>query len=104
MSDQENQQQSQTHNPGRYLALCHALQSGVATELGHDPSSGTPKHLRTGLNIVMRDLGSLTNLLVSKGIIGEKELWEALEAGMEQEVRSYEHRLSEQLGVTVVLA
>lgn len=87
----------------RYSAACHAMQSGVRgmmdVEADHqqkDPMTWThsPKHLRVGVNSALVDNAALAKLLVSKGVITELELWQALVDGMEAEVRRYEEELS----------
>ena len=88
----------------RYRAACHAVQSGVMSELGYDPSSGTPKHLRTGVNIAMTDLGSITRLLVSKGLLTIEEIDKALADGMEAEKQRYEKTLSDHFQSKITLA
>lgn len=77
----------------RYLALGHAIQTGVAYELEKEPRSGTPKHLRTGLNMAMVEHGALVRLLIKKGLITEEEYFEEVIAGLEDEKRGYEERL-----------
>jgi len=81
-----------------YLAKAHAIQTGVAYLLNDDPTSGTPKHLRTGLNYVMSDLGSLTKLLVNKGVIAEAEVQQAILAGLDREIALYESELQKHYG------
>lgn len=87
-----------------YLALAHAMQSGVATEMQLAQSgarrheSTEPKHLRVGINAAMVDHGSLVSLLVKRGIITEVEYLRALRDGMREEVKRYEKRLSDLLG------
>jgi hypothetical protein len=79
------------------------MQSGVAMELGIDPSSGTPKHLRVGVNTALCDHGALVKLLVSKGIITEEEYFSEAANMMESEVKTYEQRLTRLIGTTVTL-
>lgn len=73
----------------RVTAAQHAMQSGVAMELQHDPSSGSPKHLRVGVNTALVDTAALAKLLIAKGLITENEYLGALAAGMEEEVERY---------------
>jgi len=87
----------------RYLAAAHAVQSGVAIEHARGSDDGSPKHLRTGVNIALRDMGSLVELLVAKGVITQDEYTRAVADGMEQEVRLYEERLTEAIGSKVRL-
>lgn len=89
------------HN--RYMAAAHAVQSGVAMELNDDPSSASPKHLRTGLNMAMVEHGALVRLLITKGLITNEEYMAELAAGVEDEQRQYEERLSARHGATIKL-
>lgn len=82
----------------RYHAAAHAVQSGVAMELHDDPASGSPKHLRTGLNMAMVEHGALARLLIAKGIITNEEYMAELVAGVEDEQRQYEERLTARHG------
>lgn len=77
-----------------YTRLAHAIQTGVAYDHAAGSQDGTPKHLRTGLACVMADLGSLTRLLVAKGVITNDEYFEAILSGLRDEVAAYEARLS----------
>lgn len=74
----------------RYSAACHAMQSGVALDHARGSQDVSPKHLRVGVNVAMRDLASIASLLVAKGIITLDEIDKALADGMEDEVASYE--------------
>ncbi len=76
----------------RYYAAVHAMQSGVAYEMNSDPRATEPKHLRVGVNTALRNQASLTELLISKGIITEDELMKALALGMEKEQALFENR------------
>jgi hypothetical protein len=82
-----------------YTRLGHAIQTGVAMEM-HEPSvhATEPKHLRTGLDCVMADLGSLTRLLVQKGVITEDEYFEAILDGLRREIEAYEARIKARMG------
>lgn len=86
----------------RYLRASHAMQSGVA--YSKDKTGQQPKHLRAGINVALRDLGSLTGLLIAKGLITREELAEALADGMEEEAAWYAEELSAQCGAPVTLA
>lgn len=89
----------------RYLALSHAMQTGVAHEMNFpergDPT--TPKHLRVGVNMAMVEHGALVQLLIARGLFTEAEYYDALNAAMEREVALYESRLSEMMGATIHL-
>jgi len=56
-----------------YARLGHAIQSGVAYAMEREANQVSPKHLRTGLNCVMADFGSLGRLLIAKGVITQDE-------------------------------
>lgn len=88
----------------RYRAAMHAVQSGVAMDLQHDPTSGTPKHLRVGVNSALVNQAALVRLLISKGIITEVEYLTALAEEAEAEQRRYEELLSRRHGGTIRLA
>lgn len=88
----------------RYHAAAHAMQSGVASEMNHNPKPTEPKHLRVGINSAMADHAALAKLLIDKGVITEDEYFEAIADGMEREQKSYEERLSEHFGTTITLA
>lgn len=81
-----------------YFALGHAVQSGVAYDLERDAKSGTPKHLRTGLNLSKVEHGALVALLMAKGVFTEREYVEQLIVLAEQEVREYETKLTAHYG------
>jgi hypothetical protein len=86
-----------------YEDAAKAMQSGVAALMGIDPSETTPKHLRVGVNVTLRDHGSLIGLLIKKGIITKEEYLEAITAGMNEEAEGYEKKLSESTGSKVRL-
>lgn len=88
----------------RYFAACHAVQTGVAYDLERDPNSGTPKHLRVGVNIAQRDLSSLVELLVALKVITLEQYESAIAQGMEKEQKRYEELLSRRFGTVVKLA
>lgn len=92
----------------RYLAAAHAVQAGVAMELNDDPpsnsaSAASPKMLRTGVNLAMVQQGALVRLLIQKGLITEEEYFTELVAGVEDEKRQYEERLSQRFGGKITL-
>jgi hypothetical protein len=74
----------------RYVAAVHAVQSGVAAEMG---KSTEPKHLRVGINAAMCDHSALVMLLVSKGLFTLDEYHTAIADEMELEQARYEQRL-----------
>lgn len=86
-----------------YLALAHAIQSGVAHSLQHGSKEASPKHLRTGLNLAMVDIGALISLLVEKGVFTLDEFAEKQQELLEVEKGKYEKQLSAILGSQVRL-
>lgn len=86
-----------------YLALSHAMQSGVAICNQRGDSEGTSKHLRTGVNSAMVETSALVRLLIDKGIITDVDWHLMLVQGMREEVSRYEKRLSERTGAKVTL-
>ncbi len=87
----------------RYAAAAHAMQSGVGMELASDPTSGTPKHLRVGINSAMVENSALARVLMAKGLITQGEYLKALADAMEEEQTRYQDRLSQQFGRKVTL-
>ena len=91
-------------------ALSHAVQSGVAYELGEHSEVGSqlgsssPKHLRTGVNLRAVEHGALVALLLERGIIDEEGYFDALIAGLQREKRSLEKSLSKKLNAGISLA
>lgn len=80
----------------RYLDAAHAMQSGVAAEIGvkgDNAAAADHKHLRTGVNAAMVEFSALIKLLIAKGILTEEEWWGCLADGMEEEKMRYERRL-----------
>lgn len=88
----------------RYLAACHALQSGVAAEHARGSRDGEPKHLRVGVNTAKAEASGVARLLIAKGVFTEDEYVAAVADAMEAEVAAYEDRLSAAVGSTVKLA
>jgi hypothetical protein len=83
----------------RYRAAAHAMQTGVAYAMEQEPNGETtPKHLRVGVNDAMADQEGLVTLLLSKGIITEKEYFKAVADSMERERDRYQKRLNEYYG------
>lgn len=70
----------------RYMQLAHAIQSALAFQEQAGHQKFTHKHLRVGIDIGKADQGALARLLISKGIITEEELDEALDDGLEREL------------------
>lgn len=95
-----------------YARLAHAVQSGVAAEMHHDlPAAGFSeeqinvlKHLRVGIDTAKADIGTISDLLIRKGLVTEDEVFTALLDGMRAEVKRYEKYLSEKFGANVTLS
>ncbi|RWE95732.1 hypothetical protein [Mesorhizobium sp.] len=87
----------------RYTAALHAMQSGVAMEMNHNPAPTAPKHLRVGINAAMVDHSALATLLIAKGVFTQDEYVAALAEAMEREKGRYEAHLSALLGTKVTL-
>lgn len=85
-----------------YARLAHAVQSGVCFSPGYEAPE--MKHLRTGLNLVMSDVGSIGRLLVDKGVCSQDEFYTYILAGLQAEVSNYEQELSAQTGKDIHLA
>ena len=79
----------------KYVALCHAMQTGVGFKMTVEPNDTSSKHLRVGVNTAMRECAALAHLLMDKGIITEDEYWDALIEQMTAEVEMYEATLAE---------
>jgi len=88
----------QQEDADRYLAACHAMQTGVKYEMESDALRGavnsatTPKHLRVGVNSAMVSHTALVQLLISKGLLTEEEYYHSQALAMEVEVKRYEKR------------
>ncbi len=89
-----------------YIDLCHAMQSGVAGDIGTvgDADAGaSPKHLRVGVNSALVNQAGLAKLLIDKGVITELEYFTAMRDHMRTEVERLEKLLTERLGKPVHL-
>lgn len=89
---------------GEYLRLMHAMQSGVALKVQANPTDTSPKHLRVGINSCLVDNSAMARLLISKGVITEREYIGALVDAARREVASYENELLQRYGIVVKLA
>ncbi len=78
----------------RYLAAIHAVQSGVAYKMQHDPGETTPKHLRVGVNSAHVSTTALVGLLADKGVLTLTEFQEYLAREMEAERDRYQDWLN----------
>ncbi len=87
----------------KYNALLHAMQTGIAYTLEKDFSSGTPKHLRVGVNSAMVEAGVICKILIDKGIITLEEYQERVLEGLQKEVDMYEREISEHYGHPIKL-
>ena len=88
-----------TDDRERYRWAAHAMQSGVAMLQKKGDDSGSPKHLRVGVNAAMSDHGGLVRLLIEKGVFTEDEYARAVADGMEAEAESHRRLVAEKLGV-----
>lgn len=90
-----------------YRAAVHAMQSGVAMEIGTgglERAAATPKQLRVGINVALVESSALWKLMVDKGIITESEMAERLVAAHEEEAERYAKALTKALGTEIKLA
>lgn len=87
----------------RYMALAHAVQSGIAQLMVYDDKFTTPKHLRVGIDMTKADIGGLTQLLIRKGVFTEEEYYAAMVEGAEREVSRYEGMLRDKMGFGITL-
>lgn len=93
----------------RYEAAAHKVQTAIGFLIEHEKAFGVrfasvePKHMRTGIDLTKADQGSLTGLLIKKGLITEDELFEALAEGMEREAESYQKTVQEKVGQNVTI-
>lgn len=83
-----------------YLALCHAIQSGVAMMMNYNPKDTQVKHLRVGVNMALADSAALAKLLMAKGVFTELEYWTALNAQLREEKDNYERLVRDAVGDT----
>lgn len=88
----------------RYYAAAHAVQSSIAFSLAIDPSEGTPKHLRVGIDTMKVEQSTLATLLIEKGIFTLDEYQKAMADAMERERDMREKLLSESTGGNIHLA
>lgn len=78
----------------RYLVAIHAMQSGVAAEMGPQCE---PIHLRVGANSAIVSNDAITRLLIEKGVFTLDEYQAATADAMEREQARYEQRLGVKL-------
>ncbi len=77
----------------RYHSAAHAMQTGVAYEMGKGKAGTEPKHLRVGVNAAMSDHEGLVRLLIAKGLFTEEEYVTAIADAMERERDRYQERM-----------
>ncbi len=84
----------------RHHRAAHCMQAGIKLDYARRGFLDEDEHItaRVGINMSLRDLGSLTMLLVKKGVITEAEYWKALADGMETEVKQLEEQLTKAYG------
>lgn len=82
----------------RHHRAAHAMQSGVALEMNHNPAPTSPKHLRVGINAAMSDQCGLVRLLIAKGVFTEEEYTRSIADEMEREQQRYEERFGVKFG------
>ena len=87
----------------RYLAACHAMQTGVAIEMQITPKPTSPKHLRVGVNSALVANAAIARLLIAKGVFTLEEHEKAAADEMELEKIRYKMHLENQLGRPVEL-
>jgi hypothetical protein len=66
----------------------HAMQSATAFEierLGLNPAGADPKHLRVGVNSALVNIDAIARVLITKGLMTEREYLTALAVGAERE-------------------
>jgi hypothetical protein len=90
-------------NIARYDAALHAIQNGAKLQLEIDPTPGTPKHLRVGIDSAMCEHSALALLLEKKGVFTRNEYFEAIAVAMETEKERYEKALSQHFGYKIIL-
>ena len=87
----------------RYDRACHAMQTGVAFMMQHDPKQADPKHMRTGVNAAMVQIGVLAQILMDLGIIDESAFYKRMADAMEAEVARYKSEIDDITGGNVTL-
>lgn len=88
----------------RYLAAAHAVQSAIAYSLVSNPSEGSPKHLRVGIDTQKVEQGALATMLIEKGIFTLDEYQKAMADAMEREVSLRADDLSAKMGKKINFA
>lgn len=83
----------------RYTRAAYRVQTAIA--FNPDRPRDQYKDLRTGLDLRAADAGGLATLLISKGLITEKEYLEAIADAAEREATHKENELSVRYGINV---
>lgn len=86
-----------------YMALAHAMQTGVKFDQESGSTDGTPKHLRVGVNSCMVNNDAVARLLMEKGVFTQEEYIQAVVDAMRREVERYEELLTERYGKPIKL-
>lgn len=86
-----------------YVKLLHAVQSGVAAFMERNASEVDPKHLRVGINSSLISTSALVLTLAEAGVITFEAFRDNEIMLIQNEVRNYEAKLSEELGTQVHL-
>ncbi len=97
---QDRQLPGVTEENGQEQAmLAHAIMTGVGACLEKQLNKECqPKHLRTGLNVIMCSHSALVRLLVHKGLISTEEYMATVTQELKREKDDYETRLTLALG------
>ena len=82
----------------QYMALGHAVQTGIGMRIELDKTFATPKDVRTGLDTSKADMDGLVNLLIQKGVFTDIEYMEAIVASMKREKDRWEADITQRLG------
>ena len=82
----------------------HALQTGIKVMLeSTDRNSGSPKHLRVGINLTMCDHAALVECLIDAGVVRRLDYLRAVARKREQERLWYEKKLNKYFGREITL-
>jgi hypothetical protein len=90
MAENENNGDKQADDFARYLRAGHAIQTAVGYEQSTGSKDGSPKHLRTGINLSKTDQCALVKLLIARGLFTEAEYIKAIADEAEAEVERYQ--------------
>lgn len=73
-----------------YESAAHGMQTATAHEQNLGSDSGSPKHLRVGVNSALVNVAALAELLIKKGLITEAEYLEELRLAMNDELARHQ--------------